>query len=100
MDYTLTEHKRRRGTAKGNLTKVSTQTKTLQAVEYHKLKRANITKQLELLERADEMFLLHHQGVYDLSEGEEEITNEQYEAELEEHRTVVDTVKEALEEML
>ncbi len=47
------------------------------------------------------MFLIHHQEVHDLSEGDDEITDEQYESGLEEQHNVVDILKEEdLERML
>ncbi len=54
----------------------------------------SLTKQLELFEDANKTFLIYHQGVHDLYEGDDEITNEQYESGLEEQHIVVDVLKE------
>lgn len=93
MSFTLTDHRRRRSTAKGNVTKISQQAKTLQSIEPRRLEAEVLRKQLEMLDKADIAFQAQHQAI---CETDNDTDEEQLAAELVDHEATVAIVQSIL----
>lgn len=94
MSLTLTDHRRSRGSAKGTITKVARESRTLCAVTIERLDVTLADKQLELLDKADEVFKAHHQAIY---EADDDVGDQQHLDELSEHQTTVGPLREVLQ---
>ena len=98
MEGSLVDLKRKRGAAKGIITKLTITLKVLLATELSKLRPATLKRHLETLERNSEAFIATHELIF-LHE-EEKMDEEQYKAELEKHYTIVELTRENLEDLL
>lgn len=96
MEFTLAEYRRKRAAIKGNITKISTQVRTLRDIDVQKLSVSQIKKQADLLEKADEAFVTQHQIIYEL---DNELDHDKYMAELMEHQSTITTLQMTLDSL-
>lgn len=89
MSLTLSDHRRKRSAAKGNITKLAGLIQNLQAVKVSKLDISQLKKYKESLERYDDAFQSHHQAIGD---DDEESEDDQHMAELSEHENTLRTL--------
>lgn len=97
MSVTFTEARNKRSWAKGSLTKVATQVKLMQAYETVDLDEELLRKQIESLVKADEVFQVNHQLMYELDES---VTEQQFDGELAEHHSTLTKVKKGIRVLL
>lgn len=97
MSLSLIELRHKRSGAKGCVTKVASQIATLQGANHSDLDEDFISKQLDALAKADELFTSTHQTIL---ESEEETDPTQHDQILLDHQTVVLAHRRALKDLL
>lgn len=96
MATPIDQSRNKRTWAKGAVTKVATQIKSLEAVALSSLDADAITKLIEALGKAEETFETHHTIIYELEGGDAQI----FQDELGSHQELVNAHKKSLRCML